>query len=154
LLRPRCGALYRTGPGATWRGGQGPRGAGFLRRHRTQQLEQRLAAGPAYEAFPDGGYVFALANGRPLHPNPVARCYKRLIAEADVPARRLHDTRHTNVTLSLESGESVKEVSERLGHANIAITLDLYAHPGDAIKRETANRFDALLKAVQQAPGH
>jgi integrase len=126
----------------------------ILRRHRTQQLEQRLAAGPAYEAFPDGGYVFAQPNGRPLHPNTVARCYKHLIAEAGVPERRLHDTRHTNATLSLESGESVKEVSERLGHANIGITLDLYVHPGEATKREAANRFDAFLKAAQEASGH
>jgi hypothetical protein len=69
-----------------------------------------------------------------------------------VPERRLHDTRHTNATLSLESGESVKEVSERLGHANIGITLDPYVHPGETTKRESANRFDAFLKEGRMGP--
>lgn len=41
---------------------------------------------------------------------------------------RLHDLRHTHATLLLKGGVSSKVASARLGHANVGITLDLYAH--------------------------
>lgn len=126
----------------------------FLRRHRARQLEQRLAAGPAYEIHPDGGYVFAQPNGRPLHPNSVRERYKRLITVAGVPDKRIHDMRHAHGTLSIENGEPIKQVSERLGHSSIAITLDLYTHPTDERKREDANRFDAFLKTAGENTSH
>ena len=94
---------------------------GVLRRHRTQQLEQRLAAGPAYATQADGGYVFAQPDGKPLHPNTVRQQYKRLIAAAGVPDKRVHDMRHAHGTLSIENGEPITQVSERLGHSSIAI---------------------------------
>jgi integrase len=126
----------------------------FLRRHRTHQREQRLAAGPAFETHPDGGYVFAQPNGRPLHPNTLRERYKQLIAAAGVPDKRVHDMRHAHGTLSIENGEPIKQVSERLGHSSIAITLDLYTHPTDERKREDANRFDAFLKTARDGSGH
>jgi len=58
---------------------------------------------------------------------------------------RLHDLRHTHATLLLADREPVKTVSERLGHASVAITLDVYGHvmPGD--QRRAADRFAALI---------
>jgi len=52
----------------------------------------------------------------------------------------------TMLTTSLRARENVKVVSERLGHASVAITLGVYAHvlPGD--QRETAARFAALIQ--------
>lgn len=41
---------------------------------------------------------------------------------------RLHDLRHTHATLMLKAGVHPKILSERLGHANIGITLDTYSH--------------------------
>ena len=62
--------------------------------------------------------------------------------------------RHAHGTLSIENGEPIKQVSERLGHSSIAITLDLYTHPTDERKREDANRFDAFLKTARDVSGH
>ena len=42
--------------------------------------------------------------------------------------RSLHDLRHTHASLLLQQGVHPKIVSERLGHANIQITLDTYSH--------------------------
>ena len=80
--------------------------------------------------------------------------YKRLIGAAGVPDKRVHDMRHAHGTLSIENGEPIKQVSERLGHSSIAITLDLYTHPTDERKREDANRFDAFLRAARNGSGH
>jgi integrase len=53
--------------------------------------------------------------------------------------------RHTHATLLLAAGVPIKVVSERLGHATIAMTLDVYAHVLPAMDREAAERFGALL---------
>jgi integrase len=45
-----------------------------------------------------------------------------------LPAIRFHDLRHTHATMLLARGNSVKAVSQRLGHATIEITLKHYAH--------------------------
>jgi integrase len=116
-----------------------------LRRHRTAQLEHRLLMGAAYE---DQGYVFTTPVGRPLHPNTVALHFSRLAARAGVPSLRFHDLRHTSATLMLANGEHPKKVQERLGHANISITLDRYSHVTMDMQREAADRLDALLKAA------
>ena len=52
---------------------------------------------------------------------------------------RLHDLRHTYATLALKAGVHPKVVSERLGHATVGITLDLYSHVTPAIARDAAN---------------
>jgi integrase len=116
-----------------------------LRRHRAQQAEQRLALGPAYI---DQDYVFAGAQGQPMHPNTLQARYERLIKAAGVPRIKLHGLRHTNATVSLAAGEHPKIVQERLGHSTISMTLDRYSHVTESMQREAADRFDALLTAA------
>jgi integrase len=63
-----------------------------------------------------------------VNPSNVSRSFDRLRRAAGVPQIRVHDLRHTAASLLLMEGVSVKEVQERVGHANIRITLDIYAH--------------------------
>jgi hypothetical protein len=123
-------------------------GVGILviKRHRVRQLEHRLAVG---EAFQDRGYVFANETGGHLHPNVLHRRYAALIARAGVPAIRFHDLRHTSATLLLAEGVHGKIVQERLGHANIATTLDLYSHVTVDMQRHGADQLDALIGCHQ-----
>jgi integrase len=62
-----------------------------------------------------------------------------------VPAIRFHDLRHTSATLLLAEGVHGKIVQERLGHANIAMTLDLYSHVTADMQRHAADILDAAL---------
>ena len=57
---------------------------------------------------------------------------------AGVPRIRFHDLRHTHATLALQSGIHPKVISERLGHANIGVTLDTYSHAIPALQEEAA----------------
>ena len=57
----------------------------------------------------------------------------------------LDDLRHTCATLLLKGGEHIKVVSERLGHANVAITLEIYVHVLPGMQQDTASRMEALL---------
>ncbi len=56
-----------------------------------------------------------------------------------------HGLRHTHATLLLKEGVNVKVVSERLGHANISITLDTYAHVLPSMQQQAADGIDAAL---------
>jgi integrase len=61
--------------------------------------------------------------------NLVKRSFKPFIVKAGLPPEiRFHDIRHTAATLLLRRGVNVKVVSEMLGHADISITLRIYAH--------------------------
>jgi len=61
---------------------------------------------------------------KPLHPDLISDWFERLAREAGLPKIRLHDIRHSYASAALAAGIPAKVVSERLGHANIAITLD------------------------------
>jgi len=64
---------------------------------------------------------------------------------AGLPPIRLHDLRHTWATLALSAGEHPKVVQERLGHAAIAITLDVYSHVTEGLHRDAASRVAGII---------
>ncbi len=118
--------------------------------HRRSQAELRLRNGRAYD---DQGFVFAaeLASGPaklgdPLSlPNLARRTFVSLIEKADVKPITFHGLRHTSATLALAAGVPAKVVSERLGHATVGITLDLYSHVVSALSQDAAARIGAIL---------
>ncbi|MGO8684575.1 MAG: tyrosine-type recombinase/integrase [Thermoleophilia bacterium] len=61
---------------------------------------------------------------------------------------RLHDLRHTHASQLLRQGVHPKVVQERLGHANIGITMDLYSHVTAGLQDEAARLTDDLFKAA------
>jgi integrase len=70
-----------------------------------------------------------------------------LIARAGLPSStRLHDLRHTHATLMWAQGVPVKVVSVRLGHANIAITLQVYGHLLPNMQEEAARTLEHALR--------
>jgi integrase len=58
---------------------------------------------------------------------------------------RFHDLRHTYATLALQAGLNVKIVSSRLGHANVAFTLNVYSHALPEMDEEAAETFAAFI---------
>ena len=118
---------------------------GALRVHQHRQLGDRLRAGPAWT---DTGFVFSGLDGLPLHPDTFTSTFKRLRDPLPLPTVTLHDLRHTSATLALAAGVHPKVVSERLGHANISITLDLYSHVIEDTQSEAAEQIGALLFGV------
>lgn len=113
-----------------------------LRRHRTQQLEARLAMGAGYT---DLDLVFARPDGSPVHPERLTRTFGRLAKAAAMPVIRLHDLRHTWATLALQNGVHAKVVQERLGHSQISTTLDTYSHTVPAMQADAA---DTVARAI------
>ena len=92
------------------------------------------------------GLVFSGTDGAPLSPALVSRRFERLVAELGLPRIRLHDLRHTSASLGLAAGESLVEVSRRLGHSSVAITGDIYSHLDPTLTRASADRLARLLQ--------
>jgi integrase len=113
-----------------------------LGEHRERQLDERAAWGPAYEPH---DLVFCRENGTPIWPRSFSRSFDNHVRNAGLPRIRLHDLRHTHATLALAAGVHPKVVQERLGHATIAITLDIYSHAVPALQEDAAEKIAALL---------
>ncbi len=85
------------------------------------------------DAKPKGGrsnhdYVFCDERRDPLVPVRVSKTFSSLVRRVPVPIIRLHDLRHTHASHLLEAGANPKVVQERLGHADVVITLNIYSH--------------------------
>jgi integrase len=115
-----------------------------LREHRVRQHEERLQLGPVWDAtvdliFPNtiGGIMF--------RHNLVRRSFKRHLTRAGLPESiRFHDLRHTAASHLLSRGVHPKVVSEMLGHADIAITLRVYAHVTPHMQQAAADVMDRI----------
>lgn len=93
------------------------------------------------------GLVFTTRAGDPSHQRVIVQeAFKPALERAGLSKEtRLYDLRHTHATLLLLAGVHPKVVSERLGHASVAITLDVYSHVLPNMQQEAADRLEALL---------
>jgi integrase len=94
--------------------------------------------------------VFSRHEGKPLRPNTITRAWTTLAIKAGVKPIRLHDARHTHATLMLKQGIHPKIVQERLGHATIEMTLDVYSHVTPGLQEAAAQSFDRLLNPERE----
>lgn len=92
--------------------------------------------------FDDDWFVFG--GIKPLSPTTIARRKDYYCKEASVKKIRIHDFRHSHVSLLISKGVPITAISKRLGHSNIEMTFNTYAHliPEDEIK--TINVLDDL----------
>lgn len=70
--------------------------------------------------------------------------YKKIIEELKIKNYNFHSLRHTFATRCIELGFDVKTLSEILGHSDIKITLSLYVHPDDKLKKTNMERITML----------
>lgn len=122
-----------------------PETLAVLKDHRKAQLARRLQT-PTWH---DRDLIVCTGNGTPVNPNNVSRSFEALVKAAGLRRIRVHDLRHTHATLLLKAGVSAKVVSERLGHASIAITLDTYSHVLPDMQDAAADAMSAALAAAR-----
>jgi integrase len=120
-----------------------------LRGHKTWQLEERLALGRAYT---DHKLVFAREDGSPWPPDSFTSGFEAAVRRAGISHVNFHALRHSHATLLLKDGVNPKVVSERLGHAKVGTTLDIYAHVLPGMQEDAARRVDQLLRGSLGSP--
>ncbi|MFR9806384.1 tyrosine-type recombinase/integrase [Pseudonocardia sp. RS010] len=104
-----------------------------LKDHRIAQHKERLQAGFGWT---DTGLVFTSRVGTPLEPDNLRRSWYPLRKKIDAEGTRFHDLRHSCVTLLLGLGVPPHVVQEIVGHADMSVTLGIYAHVSLKDKRE------------------
>jgi integrase len=109
--------------------------------------KMRARAALCRAALREDGYVFSpdVDGASPLHPNLVSGRFRGVCRHLGVSGVRLHDLRHLHATQLLAAGVPVRTVSGRLGHADAATTLNVYAHFLQASDRQAADVISELL---------
>lgn len=97
------------------------------------------------EQNPNSIFVFSNAHGDHLN---IYYCYtklKKLIKKYKLPEISTHGLRHTHCSLLFEAGVSMNDVKDRLGHATIQTTLNIYSHVTKNKRKDTAEKFSNFM---------
>jgi len=117
-----------------------------LKSHLERQLGEMDKVGSLWSPGDADGLIFASETGEPLDRRVVTKLkFKPLLKRAGLPEIRFHDLRHTCATLLLTRNVNPKIVSEMLGHASIAITLDTYSHVLPNMRDRAADAMEEAL---------
>lgn len=109
-----------------------------LQAHRLKQVEERLHA-PTWKIH---NLVFTNQYGGYLNQSILRHEVKQLLHEAELPALRFHDLRHSAATILISMGVNSRVVQERLGHSTISITLRVYGHVTESMQRDAMQKLD------------
>lgn len=128
-----------------------PEIAALLRSRRADMAEECMEAGVGLTA---DHHVLGRIDGRYMAPHSLWREWKAIARSLGLVGTSgktptFHDLRHTYATAAIASGADVKSVSSILGHANAAMTLNIYASADEEAKRRTMER---VSRALNDAP--
>ena len=113
---------------------------------KAEQAKNRLKYGSSYNN--EHNLVFTSETGNHLSPVSVYGCFKRRVSAIGFSNLRFHDLRHSFATISLQNGDDIKTVSENLGHATVAFTLDVYGHVTDKMRKDSADRMQKYIASL------
>ena len=115
----------------------------LLRDHQAAQLVEMNVVGPSWSRQHD--VIFSTSTGRPFRGDFISTKFREFLQETGLAKHRLYDLRHTCATLLMGEGVAPKVVSERLGHAGVAITLDTYSHVLPSQQRKASDKLAGML---------
>ncbi len=113
-----------------------------LKHYRKQQLEQKLSMGANYD---DQDFVLTSLVGTPYHPNKFHKAYRGILKKSNLEQFNFHVLRHTHAAILFQQGVHPKVVQERLGHASINMTMDIYGHLMPGMQETAVQALNGLL---------
>ena len=90
-------------------------------------------------------FICVKPNGDILRLDYVSTYFPKLCEENGLRKIHLHELRHSNISLLIGAGASMKEVQEWAGHSTYTTTADIYAHIQSENKRKLSNTIGDLL---------
>jgi integrase len=82
---------------------------------------------------------------KPMHSKNVNEGFDNFCKAKNIRRIKIHDLRHTNATLLVSSGTDYKTISERLGHADISITINRYSHVLEDMDKSASENIGKIL---------
>lgn len=113
-----------------------------LKQARLQYMTDAFKYGTGFQNLE---FVIRQEDGSPFHPDSMSQKWRRFLKKHNLPERRLHDLRHSNATALIQAGISPKVVQQRLGHADVQITLNTYTHVLPEMDMEAAAKLDSII---------
>jgi integrase len=110
--------------------------------HWKNQVTEKTAAGSNWR---EHGLVFTTKRGTPLDPDNVTKYFKRVLKKADSRDQRFHDLRHCCASLLVAQAVNPRTVMEILGHSQISLTMNTYAHVFLESKKQALDQLDTVL---------
>ena len=89
--------------------------------------------------------LFTNLKNKFINPQKVGQMMIKYCQRSGVKYITPHGLRHTHCSILFESGATLKDVQDRLGHSDIKTTMNIYAHVTEQKKEETALKFAAFL---------
>jgi integrase len=119
-----------------------PKLAAFLREYRQEckSLCRELGREMSLDDL-----VFANIEGKPLDPSMLSHNFGKIAKRAGLQGFCFHDLRHTFAILMLLRGAKLKVISEALGHASVAFTMDVYSHIIEGMQSDAMALLDEVL---------
>ena len=114
----------------------------FLQTAWDRQEEERQLTGRTYS---EDEHICQWADGTAFQPDYVSRRFAKLLEKNHLPKICFHNLRHTAGSMLVNSGHTIKQVQEFLGHEKVSTTLDIYSHVSSEGKKNTAAAMDELL---------
>lgn len=134
----------------------------ILKQYKVQQLKDKIYYGEHYKKMKvnnknqineiDGNEINLInirENGTYVQPRVMQHCFRVIHYKLGYKELDYHSLRHTHTTMLLSSGANIKAVQERLGHKKLDITLQVYTHVTDEMRRKTLdilNKKEQLIK--------
>lgn len=92
-------------------------------------------------------YVASMGNGRPIRPNYVSDCFKKMIDDANLPPITLHGLRHSFASVANELGIPLYEISTSLGHSSTSTTEQIYIKLFNKNHKDTVESVAEAIKS-------
>ena len=114
-----------------------------MREWKREQARYLLAQG-----YPREGYCFTRENGKVLNPQAPTSYLARFGKKYGIQNLHPHALRHTMATISIANGADIVSVSEKLGHSETSVTLDVYSH----VNKKAQKRANQILSQALYTP--
>ena len=111
----------------------------ILKNWKKDQIKIYFKNGKHFEG--DENFIFTNQRGEWVHIHNFIRYFKRFIADHKLKTITPHGLRHTHASLLFSAGVEPKNISDRLGHSTVQITLDLYTHISEEQRTDTVDKL-------------
>ena len=114
----------------------------IFKKAKADEEENRKLFGSSYI---ESDYVFKWDTGKLIRPDYISYHFRALLKKHGLPKIRFHELRHSCASMLLDSGFTLKDVQEYMGHADIQMTANIYGHLDQGRKDMLSNSLSERI---------
>lgn len=118
----------------------------MLKQYKKEQAKTRMKVADFWKG---SDRLFTTWDGQPGHPEWPSQWFSKFIKKHELPPLNFHGLRHTSATMLINQGLPAKNISGRLGHANISTTMDIYGHYLKSADKEAADQLEQVYQRMK-----